>query len=491
MRLREALEQPGVFGHAFAGPSWGPWRTIAAGMDGLLLDEGESALWRDVTGRPEPPETPATELWVVAGRRSGKTRFAAAVATHAAISVDPAVLAPGEMGVALLCAVDQRQAQVALGYCRALLEGSPLLRRLIGRQTSDAIELKNRCRIEVRSSNYRSVRGLTLLACVVDEIAFLRDEQSAVPDVELVRAVRPGLSTTGGRLVCVSSPWAKRGVLWDRYRRHYGKPGKVLVVQAPSTLLHPGLDAVLIAEARADDAESAGAEWDGAFRGDLESFISTALVEELTAPGVTERPPRAGVTYYAFVDAASGTGRDSFTAAVAHGEERDGRHVAVLDAVLEVRPPFNPSAVVEEVAQCLARYGLTTAQSDAYAGGLVVDLFRKHDIIVTQDAPTRSELYLGFLPLASSRRVELLDDERLHRQLVGLERRRRAAGRELVDHPPNLHDDRANACVGALLLAAQPRECVVIGGLKRPRWDDATGDYVRSFRDEMRRERWG
>jgi lysophospholipase L1-like esterase len=40
--------------------------------------------------------------------------------------------------------------------------------------------------VEVRSSNFRSVvRGLTLLAAVIDEIAFLRDESSAVPDLEL------------------------------------------------------------------------------------------------------------------------------------------------------------------------------------------------------------------------------------------------------------------------------------------------------------------
>jgi hypothetical protein len=86
--------------------------------------------------------------------------------------------------------------------------------------------LKNGARIEVKSSNFRSVRGLTLVCCVVDEIAFLPSEDSANPDAELVRAVKPGLSTTGGRLIAISSPWSRRGILWERYRKYYGNAGK-------------------------------------------------------------------------------------------------------------------------------------------------------------------------------------------------------------------------------------------------------------------------
>jgi len=36
-------------------------------------------------------------------------------------------------------------------------------------------------------------------------------------------AVRPGLATTQGPLILASSPYAKRGVLWDTHRLHFGK----------------------------------------------------------------------------------------------------------------------------------------------------------------------------------------------------------------------------------------------------------------------------
>jgi hypothetical protein len=202
----------------------------------------------------------------------------------------------------------------------------------------------------------------------------------------------------------------------------------------------------------AEDPEAAAAEWNGIFRSDLESYVSLDVLDACTDPGVTERPPETGIHYVGFIDAASGTGRDSFCAAVAH---RSADGIAVLDAVLEVKPPFDAAAVVREVAEWLRRYGITAAQSDAYAAGLASSMCAEAGLVLRQDAPSRSELYLGVLPLLTSRRVLLLDDDRLRRQLTQLERRRRAGERDLVDHGPAQHDDRCNAAVGALLRAAE------------------------------------
>jgi hypothetical protein len=278
--LREALEAPDVFGAAFAGSSWDVWRTVAAVLEGGPLEAAEPALYQACTGRTVPPTAPVREGWFVCGRRSGKSRFSAAAAVHAAVTADRSRLAPGETGVVLVCAVDQRQAKVIFDYARGLLEGSPLLAPLLVRATSDTLELANRTRLEVRSSNFRSVRGVTLLAGILDEVAFLRDEQSATPDVELYRALRPALATTGGRILALSSPWARRGLLWSKYKRHYGRDdARVLVWQAPSLTMHPSLDTELVAEARDDDPESASAEFDAVFRSDLESFAPLALLD--------------------------------------------------------------------------------------------------------------------------------------------------------------------------------------------------------------------
>jgi len=52
--------------------------------------------------------------------------------------------------------------------------------------------------------------------------------------------------------------------------------------------------------------------------------------------------------------------------------------------------------------------------------------------------------------------VELLDNPHLIGQLCALERRTARSGKDSIDHPPNGHDDLANAAAGALTGASEP-----------------------------------
>lgn len=472
MTLLDALDAPDVFGPAFPSPDWDAWRTVARALYALPMSAADLVTFQACTGREGAPTIPATEAWIVAGRRSGKSRIAAAVAAYTAALAPTDHLAPGETGTVLVCATTREQARVVFDYVVALFE-VPALRPLVVEQTAESLTLRHRVRVEVRSSNFRSVRGMTLLAAILDEVAFLRDESSAVPDVELYRAIRPALATTGGLLLGISSPWAQRGLLWSKYRTHHGVDGDpVLTWQAPSTTMHPGLSAALIAEAHEDDPEAAAAEWDATFRSDLESYVSTAVLDAVTTPGIVERPPVPGVAYEAFLDAAGGAGRDSFAAAVAHAEPRaDGAPLLVLDAVREVRPPFDPLAVAGELAVFLKEYGITVAQSDKFAGAWVTQAFDRHGVVIVQDAEPKAAIYLAALPILTAQRADLLDLPRLRHQLAGLERRRRAGGRDIVDHMPGGHDDLANAVAGALTRAAAHAgggECLAANLADRP-----------------------
>jgi hypothetical protein len=76
-----------------------------------------------------------------------------------------------------------------------------------------------------------------------------------------------------------------------------------------------------------------------------------------------------------------------------------------------------------------------------------------------------SDIYRELLPLVNSGRVELLDNPRLIAQLAGLERHTSRGGRDSIDSAPNAHEDLANACAGALVLAAQrPQKSVALIG---------------------------
>ena len=110
-------------------------------------------------------------------------------------------------------------------------------------------------------------------------------------------------------LVAISSPYRKSGLLYDKWRQHFGKESDhTLVVQATSRQLNPKLDAALVEQALEEDPAAARSEWLGEWRTDLASFIDVEMIEACTDRGVTVRPPRFGTRYVAFVDAASGTG---------------------------------------------------------------------------------------------------------------------------------------------------------------------------------------
>ena len=81
--------------------------------------------------------------------------------------------------------------------------------------------------------------------------------------------------------------------------------------------------------------------------------------------------------------------------------------------------------------------------------------FSKHGILYELAENTKSELYLAMVPTVCSRKVELLDSEKLKTELRRLERRTARNGRESIDHPPRGSDDIANAVAGVIWLASQ------------------------------------
>jgi len=366
--------------------------------------------------------------------------------------------ASGETVRVLIVAVSKDQAKLVRNYCEAILESRPGLQRLIEATDAESITITNGIQIQCVANSFRSIRGPTVVCAIFEELAFWYDERYANPDSEVLRAVRPSMLTVPGALLLgISSPYAKRGLLYEKYRSHFGHDdAKVLVWQADTQTMNPEVDANVIVEAYADDPVAAAAEYGGQFRSDLESFVSREALDAVVSRDVSERGRIAGVRYFGFCDPSGGS-RDSFTAAVAH---IDGNK-AVLDAIREKKPPLSPDAVVDEFAAFFKSYGISAIKGDRYSGEFVRGLFRTRDIEYRVNDQTKSDIYLAALPAINSGLVELLDNKELLNEITMLERRSRNGGMDCVDHSPNAHDDLANAACGALVSA-----------LRRPRWDD-------------------
>jgi hypothetical protein len=433
-------------------------RVLLASFYGLPLTEEEQAIFRECAEREYEPREYA-EMSAICGARSGKdSRIAVSVALFEAFNRDHAAyLHPGERGVVLIIAQDQRGGQTAFNYLRAAIEGSDLLASHIAEIRKSEIELDNAITISVFPCTYRASRGLTVVCGIADEVAFWRDENSANPDREILRSIARGMANVpNGKLLKLSTPYAKSGVLYDDYSRRVELQESTLVWRAPTWLMNPSISQRFLDRERAKDPVAFAREYGAEFSDDIGGFIGRSTVEAAVVAGRLELPYSARFRYTAFVDTAGGSGSDSMALGIGHTHVREGGedNRFVLDCLRELAPPFSPANAVAEFAQLLKSYGLSEVRGDRYGSGWVRERFEACGIAYGDSDWTRSELYLEFLTLLNSGKLELLDHPKLTSQICGLERRSGQAGQDRIDHAPGAHDDVANVAAGCLVSAA-------------------------------------
>jgi hypothetical protein len=452
MDIIRALDDPDLFGKFFTGDSWDGWRTILKATFAIPMNEVETAFFKSVAGDRLAPTEAVRELWAVVGRRGGKDSVASVVAAFAAAMFNQQhKLRPGERAVVMCVAVDRDQARVILNYIRAYFTDIPLLASMLTRETAIGFELNNGIDIAIVTNNFRSIRGRAVLLAIFDECAFYRDESSSTPDEEMYKAVVPSTSTLspGSMIIGISSPYRKAGLLYKKYKKHFGQNDDVLVIQAATRTLNPTISQDLIDRELADDPAGASSEYLAQFRDDIGGYLSMDTIEAAIDRGVTiRRPSTLSYVYTAAADPSGGS-KDSFTAAIAHNE--DG--VAVLDCLLEIKPPFNPSEAVAQITAMLRAYNLNEVTGDRYAAEWVVSAFASNGIIYKNSIRDRSAIYSDCLPLFTSGRARILENQKLISQFAGLVRKTSTMGKDRIDHSPGGHDDLCNSAALAMVLA--------------------------------------
>lgn len=446
--MREALADPELLGGTMVGPSWAPWKALLIAMMGEPLTGNERVLFSQLTGRDVEPLERVEEFWGIIGRRGGKSRAMSVLAAYLAGCVDHSEnLAMGERGKLPILAATTLQARICFGYIAAIFTHIRDFASLVSNRTAETLSLSNNVDIEVRPASYRTVRSMTAIAAIGDEAAFWHSDESANPDTEILTALRPALATTGGPLIVISSPYARRGEVYHTWKRHYGQDGDplILVARGASRQLNPLLSQKVVDRALEKDPSAGAAEYLAEFRSDVETLLTMEAVDAVTIAKRHELPPLEDVQYYAFADP-SGSGADSYTFAIAHNE----RGVSVLDLIRETRPPFSPDATTAAYAELCKTYRVKQVVQDRYGLEWTKERWRAHGIEPVESRDTASEILANLLPMINSGQVELLDHARLRQQLVTLQRSTTKTGRDTVSHPPGGHDDIAVSAAGAL-----------------------------------------
>jgi hypothetical protein len=360
----------------------------------------------------------------------------------------------GETLAVMCLAKDKDQARIVFRYIKAILNFIPALRQMIVAPRADEIELSNGVTIMVKTSDFGGVRGPTIICVVADEIAFW-PSQGVNPDNEVLTAVRPGMATVpNAKLLCISTGYAMTGALFDAHKEHYGKDDdEVLVWQADTASMNPTISQGFIDKEIEKDPDAGRAEWLGLFREDVSAAFPLEVIESCIIPGRLEIPFSPHVhQYFGFADPSGGR-HDAFTVAIAHRNYDTDR--VVLDAIRATRSPFDPSEVVKEYSALVKAYRVFHIFGDNYGGEWPKAEFAKHGVTYELSEKAKSALYLAAIPVFTSKRLELLDIDKMKTEFRRLERRRGRSGKDTIDHPPRGSDDLANACSGVLWLASQ------------------------------------
>lgn len=458
INIVDAIRSPRLFGclpRFKSLDTWTAWLVVLKAIFGLPMTADDLATFQRHTGRIYPPLGGSKETYLIIGRRGGKSFISALVTCFIACFIDfSPFITVGETLAVMCLAKDKDQARIVFRYIKAILNHIPALKSMIVDQRADEIELTTGVTIMVKASDFGGVRGPTIACVVADEIAFW-PSQGANPDDEVLSAIRPAMATIpDAKLLCISTGYAQAGALYDAHRQHFGKDDDdILVWQADTASMNPTISQAYIDREIEKDPEAGRAEWLGLFRQDVMAAFPLEVIEGCIVPGRMEIPysPHVG-RYFGFLDPSGGR-HDAFTLAIAH--QNYGSDKIVLDLIRATRSPFDPSEVVKEYSQVLKVYGLSDALGDNYGGEWPKAEFAKDGITYELCEKAKSELYLAAVPVFTSKRLELLDIEKVKTEFRRLERRRGRSGRDTIDHPPRGSDDAANAVAGAIWLVSE------------------------------------
>jgi len=446
-----ALRDPLFFGQAFPDlDSFTCWQIILKAIFGLEMAEEEREVFEYLAGRHHPNPEGHKRIFLLAGRRSGKSRLSSTIAVYLAIFHDwQRYLAPGEVAHVFVVAVDRFQAGACLNYIKGLLEQAAP--DLIEKVTSDSVVLTNRVTVDVRACNFKTGRGHACAAIIADEIGYWADDSGANPGKEVINSLLPTL-LPGGMLIAASTPRQRWGYLFEQFEAHWGKQDDtVLVIRGETTILNPTYSQDTINELIKSDP-AFRAEYLCEWRSDLEQWLPRELLLLASTGPALSLPDPAHQPYICGIDP-SGGGHDSYAMAICHVE---GEKI-VVDRVEERFSPLDPAVVTEEFATIMKGYGIKRTKSDRYAGMWPTSAYAKHSVAVEINDQSASELLLELGALIRMGRVVLPESDRLLTQLTQLERKVRSGTHDVVEAPTGGYDDLACALASAVVEAARGR----------------------------------
>jgi hypothetical protein len=427
--------------------------TCLKAIYGLPLDAQERELYERATGRSDYLPIEQNEATVIVGRRGGKTsKIAAPIACYEAFCNHR--LSRGERGYVMLIAPVKYQAEIAFRYIRAYVHSSPLLRERIKNERRGELEFKHGISIVCFPCSHVTIRGVSVVCAICDEVAFWRHEETAAnPEEEVLDALRPAMATfPRAKLIKISTPYRKEGILWREYQQRAELDH--LVWQLPSPEMNPTLQPAVLERAQRQSEEKFRREYLAEFTESTTSWIEGEVLDSCIVRGRRELPRVPGAVYVSAIDPAFV--RNDFALAITHLSEGG---TIVLDRIERwcgtKKAPLGFELVCEQVKRVLGEYNTNSVVGDQYCAPVIRQELLKLGIYYEDfvfGSHTRAEIFGNLKHLVVQRRIELLDNPELLRQLRSLEEQKTDRGQVDIRPSGGTKDDLA---VAAALATSQ------------------------------------
>ena len=347
-------------------------RVVFDGIEPKDLSADDRAIASKLFGDVDtiPPEARAVFVGIF-GARSGKSYlFAALYCLWRALTADLSTLAPGEFAVALIVCPDLRLAKQTLRYASGAANTCPSIKALIESDTADALVIRRpdgkAVSIEALPATRggSALRGRSLVCAILDEAAFMYDDQYVANAEALFKAVAPRI-LPGGIIIVATTPWAEAGLAYDEFVRNFGHPITAIAAQAPTELMRDDSPTILamVARERLRDPDNALREFDAQFIGIGTGFffdyqaVRDCVRDDLYAITMANRALVGVGGDLALV-------RDAAALVVTHLRSE----VYNVAEIKELRPskgnPLKLSAVVKEFSTIAANHGAHTITVD-------------------------------------------------------------------------------------------------------------------------------
>jgi len=402
----------------------------------------------------------------VKGRDVGGSRLGAERCAHLALTIPLDRIGQEELAYVVFCGPKLRHARVGLRHARGALKhhGVTLLD-----DSRDGFTIARHDGRKVRFEAFAAsrggdtVRGVPIIAALLDEAAFFYDEASGVANAETIFGALIPRLLPGGQVLIVSSPWSESGLLYSEFARNRGAPMTALAAFCPTGLMRDDAETIaMIAAERLRDPENARREMDAEFLsiGSGLYFDHYAVGQSaVTSIPLIALPPHTGWTVVAGYDPAYV--RDAAEGVVVRTDGTRFEVVELFTAIPEKGKPLVPSEVDRAFAELAKKHGAKQIATDQHYRQGVAENVGKSGIELC-DVPTGNQ---GKFAVFTAARELIHGDQvrwssghvRLTRQLREIVGRPLSGGLIAISSPRRRgdHGDAAHALVLALWAAAQ------------------------------------